>query len=233
MDIQIDIVHIFDYRFLKNDSVDVDIFNRACNIERSKGNTANQPRDIGPVMSALENRAILMSVMDSNAIEGIRTTEDRLVALVSGKVSPIGHDECEIAGYRDALRFIHLNHGKIILNKEFILELYNMLMSNTGDGPFGFKERDNVIIDRGADGTITNMYRTVSAAETEKSNAVFGAFAAVHTLFPVKYMALFCKAVALVFAGCTAGTTEDALFGIVKQVRLGPLRLRIVAPKAV
>ncbi len=169
MNVQIDIVHIFDYRFLKNDSVDVDIFNRACNIERSKGNTANQPRDIGPVMSALENRAILMSVMDSNAIEGIRTTEDRLVALVSGRVSPIGHDECEIAGYRDALRFIHLNHENIILNKEFILELYNMLMSNTGDGPFGFKERDNVIIDRGADGTITDMYRTVSAAETEES----------------------------------------------------------------
>ncbi len=164
-------MHTFDYRFLKEVAMDPAILNRISNIERARGSSPGMSKGSEEVASAMESRAMVMSVMDSNAIEGIRTSEERIVGIVSGGTAPMGHDELEIAGYRDALRFIHRNHGSMVLDMGTILELYGMLMAHTGIEDPGFKRRDNIIVSRGPDGTMTGVSRTVPASETEESMA--------------------------------------------------------------
>ncbi|MBQ5483721.1 MAG: hypothetical protein IIT75_05145, partial [Candidatus Methanomethylophilus sp.] len=86
-------MHKFDYRFLKDLKVDSDILNRAVNIESLIGRTVKGGKTAPSVLEGLERNAIIMSVADSNAIEGIRTSETRLVGLISGRTAPLGHDE--------------------------------------------------------------------------------------------------------------------------------------------
>ena len=162
-------MHIFDYSFLKTMKVDADILSRAANIENLNGRAQGCFKDMESIADALENNAIVMSVRDSNAIEGIGTTADRMAGLVNGSIIPHGHDEEEIVGYSEALRYVHRNHSDIVVNKQSILDLYAILMSRSERNDAGFKTRDNVIVDRSADGRITAVYPTVPAAETEKS----------------------------------------------------------------
>ena len=162
-------VHKFDYRFLKDLKVDSDILNRAVNIESLIGRTVKGGKTVPSVLEGLERKAIIMSVADSNAIEGIRTSETRLIGLMSDRTAPRGHDEAEIAGYRDALRFIHAHHAEMVLNKETVLELYHTLMSFSDTEDSGFKTRDNVIVDRDAEGNVLHVYPTVPKEETEKA----------------------------------------------------------------
>ena len=100
-------------------------------------------------------------------IEGISRAR-KGVALIAGNVAPRGHDEKEIAGYRDALRYIHREHDSIRFDRESILEIYSILMSYRGDDvePV-FRKVENVIVDRDSDGNIVNMYPTVLASEVE------------------------------------------------------------------
>lgn len=170
-------MHIFDYSFLKKMKVDPDVLNRALNIERINSRVGECFKDVDSMASALRKNAIIMSVRDSNAIEGIGTTSDRLTGLVNGSILPKGYDESEIVGYGNALRYIHENRSKIEITKESILELYGMLMEMSGRNGPGFKKRDNVIVDRGPDGMITSIYPTVPADDTEYCmDQLIGAF---------------------------------------------------------
>ena len=160
-------MHTFNYLFLKNCRVDSILLNRISNLERLREKTVEIEYRDPNLTSAMEKRAILMSVVDSNAIEGIYTSEGRINGLISGRTAPRGHYEEEILGYRDVLRYIHSNHKKINLNKETLLEIYSMLMFHTETEDLGFKTRDNVIAERDADGTLLMLHRTVPAEKTE------------------------------------------------------------------
>ncbi len=160
-------MHIFDYSFLKSMKVDPDILNRAVRIEAVNVQADHNLKEAGTIASALMNNAIMMSVRDSNAIEGIRTTSDRVAGLVNGSVHPRGHDEMEIAGYGDALRYIHENHSRIAITKQSILDIYGILMGRSDMNEPGFKKQDNVIVDRGPDGKISAVYQTIPADETD------------------------------------------------------------------
>ena len=160
-------MHTFNYLFLKDYQVNSVLLNRISNLERLKEKTIGIEHEDPNLTSAMERRAMIMSVADSNAIEGIYTSEERIAGLVSGKTAPRGHDEEEIIGYRDALRYIHANHEKIYLDKETLLEIYHILISHTGTEDLGFKTRDNVIAERDAKGDLIMLHRTVPADETE------------------------------------------------------------------
>lgn len=160
-------MHIFDYSFLRKMRVDPDILNRAASIENQCGRFQAGFGNAESLSSALREHAILMSVRDSNAIEGIGTTSERMAGLISGSIRPKGHDENEIVGYGNALRYIHENHSNIKITKESILVIYGILMERSERNEIGFKKRDNVIVDRAPDGTVSNIYPTVPAEETE------------------------------------------------------------------
>ena len=170
-------MHIFDYTFLKTVKVDPDVLNRAVNIENISGRMSGRLEDAESIAAALRNNAMMMSVRDSNAIEGIGTTSERLAGLVNGSVHPRGHDENEIVGYGNALRYIHENNSKMEISKKTILDLYGILMERSDRNEPGFKQRDNVIVDRNPDGTIANIYPTVPADDTEYCiDQLIGAF---------------------------------------------------------
>ena len=159
-------MHVFNYSFLHNGIVNTGILNRVANIENLRGSTDTVLRK-GPVFSALEERAFTMSVIDSDKIEGIETSEERAISIIHSDLSPEGDDEKQIAGYRDALRYILEEHDRIKLDKDEILKIYSILMGHTDIDPV-FKKRNNAIVAFDRFGRVIEVHRTVPADETEK-----------------------------------------------------------------
>ncbi|MBE6524751.1 MAG: hypothetical protein E7Z65_07805 [Thermoplasmata archaeon] len=96
----------FDYLFLKDTEIPFSVFSRAIGIARLKERICIRRSRNPDMFRELESSARFMSVRDSNAIEGIATSDSRLSSLMDHSVEPAGHDEVEIAGYRDALELI-------------------------------------------------------------------------------------------------------------------------------
>ena len=103
----------FDYTFLKKISVPADIMNSATSIYEMKAKAELRRTDFADVFSAMESVAKIQSVKSSNAIEGIITTDKRIRDIVNKSTVPQGHNELEIAGYRDALDLIHSSYSDI------------------------------------------------------------------------------------------------------------------------
>lgn len=158
-------MHIFDYSFLKTISLPADIVTRASRIESMRERAGFIARDSPQLMRDMESMARVMSVRGSNAIEGIVTSDDRIVGLVQGRNAPKGHSEDEIAGYRDVLDMIHTRHDSMTLDERTVLRMFSV-MGSYSEGPTGYKTADNAIIDILPDGTRMVRFRPVSAAET-------------------------------------------------------------------
>ena len=162
-------MRIFDYNFLKDISVPASLIGTARGIgrivERTKILMDEHPR----VFTELERDARFLSVKGSNAIEGIRTSDERLSSLMDRSVEPVGHDEAEIAGYRDALELIHENHSSMKITEETILELHRILMSHTAEGGGAYKKTDNVIVAVDGSGRRYVHFRPLSAKETPEA----------------------------------------------------------------
>ena len=123
----------FDYSFLKRISVPADIMNYATSIYEMKAKAELRRSDFAEVFSAMESVAKIQSVKSSNAIEGIITTDKRIRDIVNKSTAPQGHNELEIAGYRDALDLIHGSYSDIPFSEKSILELHRMLLQPSGD----------------------------------------------------------------------------------------------------
>ena len=81
-------------------------------------------------------------------MEGIVTTDERIVQIVQQNSAPLNHNEEEILGYRDALNIIHTGHQNIQFNENTVLSLHRTMLSAT-DYNFGgqYKTDDNVILE--------------------------------------------------------------------------------------
>lgn len=159
----------FDYTFLKDIAVPVSLLGAARGIGRIVERTSFRIKEHPKVFIELERDARFLSVKGSNEIEGIRTSEERLTSLMDRSVEPIGHDEEEIAGYRDALELIHTNHSSMELTKETILGLHRIMMSYTAEGGGAYKKSDNVIVAIDGSGHRYVQFRPLSAEETPKA----------------------------------------------------------------
>jgi Fic family protein len=78
----------------------------------------------------------------------------------------MGHDEEEIAGYRDALQEIHSGYNSMDLSIELILGLHRTLMGYTLSEGGLFKTSDNVIMGIDEDGRRCVHFKPVSAKDT-------------------------------------------------------------------
>ncbi len=155
----------FDYLFLKNTDLPSKVFSRAIGIGRLKERMSNRIAENPKIFSELESSARFLSVKGSNSIEGIRTSDERLSSLMDRSSEPIGHDESEIAGYRDALELIHNNHDVMSLDENTIKELHRIMMSYAGEGS-SYKTRDNVIMEIDPNGSRKVHFKPLSAKET-------------------------------------------------------------------
>ena len=111
--------------------------------------------------------AKIQSTGASNRIENISTSEVRLRELMQRKIEPANRDEREIAGYRYVLDMIHESHDSIPVTPGVILQLHRDLYRFCDVSFAGhWKDSDNVIAERTADGRMVARFVPTSAAAT-------------------------------------------------------------------
>ena len=79
------------------------------------------------ILTSLLKIAKIQSTESSNKIEGIKTTDERINALINDKVKPKNRNEEEIAGYRDILELIHENYENMDITPNVILQMHKYL----------------------------------------------------------------------------------------------------------
>jgi len=122
------------------------------------------------VLEQLVEIAKIQSVDASNRIEGIYTSQERLRKLVKSKTMPQNRDEEEIAGYRDVLATIHVNHDYIPLKTGFILQLHRDLYNFSGKSIGGaYKVTSNTIVEEDVHGNKLVRFQPVEAWETQEA----------------------------------------------------------------
>lgn len=163
-------MHIFDYSFLKNKTVSPKVLSVSNSVYSLMTWSIVRKQDYGHVFSSLENVAKIQSIKSSNAIEGIVTSDDRIMAIINGKTMPRNHDELEIAGYRDVLNDIHSNYENINFCESDILKMNKLLLfASDEDFAGAYKKFDNAIIEIDADGNRRVRFAPVSASETAQA----------------------------------------------------------------
>ena len=160
----------FDYSFLNNGLLPANLVNLTANISALKTMAGVRKKEHMQIFTQLEAVAKVQSIKSSNAIEGIVTSDERIIAIVNQNSAPLNHNEAEIAGYRDALNTIHLGYEHIDFREHDILRLHEIMMTFSGYEYNGqYKTEDNVILEIDADGNRNIRFRPLSADETPKA----------------------------------------------------------------
>jgi len=99
-------------------------------------------------LKVLREVAVVQSVESSNRIEGVTASPERLEDLMKEKTTPVDRSEQEIAGYRDALEFVHGNAGEIWPMTNGVVLQLNRSMNTFMPTPGGaWKSTDNDIVE--------------------------------------------------------------------------------------
>ena len=161
-------MHKFDYSFLHNGMLPSSLVNVTASISVLKTAAQFRKNDFQKVFTELEKIAKIQSVKYSNEIEGIVTSDERIVQIVQQDSAPLNHNEQEILGYRNALNLIHTGHQNIQFNENTVLSLHKTLLSAT-DYNYGgaYKSDDNVILEIDAQGNKKIRFAHVPANETK------------------------------------------------------------------
>lgn len=157
----------FDYTRIVHDLLTADIVNLLTAIHEHKGQQNLFIESRADILDNLLEIAKIQSTEASNRIEGIFTSDRRIVEIVKEKSAPRNRNESEIAGYRDVLALIHENYDAIPLKPNLILQLHRDLyayspLSNGGR----YKMTDNVIGETDELGNQVVRFRPLSAVET-------------------------------------------------------------------
>lgn len=138
----------FDYSFLE-ELVPAKLLNLTAIIYDIKGKESVRLKNSPSLFDKLKEKAIRDSIKGSNAIENIRTTEQRINEIASGDNKAYTHSEEEIIGYRNALNDIHNYNQRIIFDKTSILSLHKQLLDIAKiDNRGHFKTEPNVISEK-------------------------------------------------------------------------------------
>jgi len=160
----------FDYSFLNNGLLPASFVNLTANISALKTMAGVRKEEYAQIFTELEAVAKVQSIKSSNAIEGIVTSDERIVAIVNQNSAPLNHNEAEIAGYRDALNEIHLGYEHIDFCERDILHLHEIMMTFVGYEYGGhYKTDDNVILEIDANGNRSVRFRPTPAIETSRA----------------------------------------------------------------
>lgn len=141
-------MRFFDYSNLKNRKWPKEIVNYIGLIHEFKGRQQLYLEQKPEELKTLVEVAKRKSTEASNDIEGIRTTDSRLIKLMNDKTTPKNRNEKEILGYRSALNLIHESFEYIPIRPNYILQLHKILYEFM-DVMYGgkFKDTPNFIED--------------------------------------------------------------------------------------
>jgi Fic family protein len=134
----------YNYDFLRNISIPAGIVSILNEISRLNQKTEIFQNQYSDIFLNLEDIAKIQSVKASNEIEGIVATDERIKAIVNEKIEPVGKSEQEIAGYKDALNYIHTNYKKIDVTIKDILEINEIMQDRNNEVQGGVFKNKNV-----------------------------------------------------------------------------------------
>lgn len=160
-------MHRFDYSFLHNGMLPAGLLNITADIYALRVMARDRKEQFVDVFTELAAIAKVQSVKNSNEIEGIVTTDERINEIVNGNSAPLNHNEQEIAGYRDALAQIHSGYADMDFRESDILRLHAIMMNIVGYAFAGkYKEVDNDIIEEDKFGRRKVRFHPASAVDT-------------------------------------------------------------------
>lgn len=165
-------MHKFTYNFLKDKTITSELFSLSNIITDLKTKTEIKKQTNISLFSKLETIAIKESVVGSNAIEGIFTTEKRINEIINNDSEPLTHSEQEIAGYHDAIKFVAENYEYLSFDEKTIKEIHKLLVARyIGYGNGGkYKTSDNIIAEKYSDGSIKRvLFNPTPAKEIDKA----------------------------------------------------------------
>lgn len=116
-------------------------------------------------LNVLKEHALIESAISSNRIEGVNVDQSRIRAIVLGKSHLRDRDEEEVRGYRNALKLIHQQAGKLPISEDTVLKLHKLAKGDIWDAG-KYKEKDSDIIEKYPDGSSRVRFRTVSREKT-------------------------------------------------------------------
>ena len=159
----------FNYSKLKDRKWSKEIVNYIGLIHEFKGRqqlyVAQKPEELNKLVDIAKRQ----STEASNDIEGIRTTNSRLVKLMNDKTTPKNRSEEEILGYRYALSLVHESFEYIPIKPNYILQLHKE-MCQFMDASYGgrFKDTPNDIEDENKNVIFTPLqpYEAPTAIES-------------------------------------------------------------------
>ena len=117
------------------------------------------------LLKAFLETSLIESAESSNRIEGVIVDHARLKPLVIGHSKPRDRSEEEVAGYRKALDLIHRKYKSLRITPEIVMELHRLCRGESWDAGT-WKEKDNDIIRKHADGRVEIIFKPVSAVNT-------------------------------------------------------------------
>ncbi len=159
----------FNYSKLAEQMLNPEIVQYLNFIHEQKGKQALFIEQSSEELKKLVDLAIIQSTESSNRIEGIQTTDKRLKELVKQKTKPKNRSEQEIAGYRAVLSTIHESYDYIPITPNIILQFHRDLYIYSSKEPGGhYKNADNLITEKDADGHERIRFKPVSASQTRE-----------------------------------------------------------------
>ena len=136
-------------------------------IRELKGTEFIQASTHSEALKSLQEIARIKSISASNQIEGISTTDKKLRKLAAERIEPKNRDEREIAGYRFVLDLVRSSYNDIPITSGTILQLHRDLYRYLDVSFAGhWKDADNFIGERTADGSMMLRFKPTSAAAT-------------------------------------------------------------------
>ena len=160
----------FNYALLKGKKWDGELLNYMTKIGEYKGRQELFLHQKPTVLGNLVERATRQSTESSNRIEGIRTTDSRIKALLLKKSSPKNRDEQEILGYQDVLNTIHESYAYIPITPQIILQLHRDLYQYSDKSIGGkFKNTQNFISETLPGGEQIVRFTPLSPIETPEA----------------------------------------------------------------
>ena len=158
----------FDYKNSPKNYLTSEIVSMLSTIHENKGKQELYIELQGEILETLVKVAKVQSISSSNRIEGIYTSDKRLVEIVNEKTEPKNRKEEEIAGYRNVLNTIHESYAHIDISSNIILQLHRDLYSFAKTSIDGkFKNADNYIIETKENGTEIVLFKPLPAYLTE------------------------------------------------------------------
>jgi len=122
-------------------------------------------RQVPQKLKALREHALIESAVSSNRIEGVEVDQKRIKTLVFGAPAYKDRDEEEVAGYREALNWIHSEAAALPLSEETILRFHQMSRGSIWDAG-KYKDKPVDIVEILPDGERRIRFKSVSPEET-------------------------------------------------------------------